>query len=344
MNQNQRSVLLIAVVFLIMGFTAELVFNNSSTSSSVLNSQSADSVVYIENGVSGDVTITDPFLNKTSEVKIVYDPLDSGSGFIVNDAGYIITAFHVVGDPKAVQDQGVLKLMEPGDIQQYIERAAVSGYVSRYNPQLGSELINNSTNITMLQAQPDVNTTTDIMNQRNLIQVKSAKQQIRVRLPGSAVGEYVNANLVDVGNPEASEDMALIKINTFFTRLHPLTLSSNTPNINQRIHIYGYPVTNPGMYQNFNSSSLKPDSSSGTVTNELINNGTFYYETTSKTNHGYSGGPVLDTNNDVLGILIYSLITSNTTDNTTEQSGSVFLSSQYIIKLLNKNNVSMNVN
>ncbi len=343
MNQNQRSLLLIIFVLLILGVTAAIVFNSSSTSSSEFNVQAADSVVYIENGVSGDVTINDPFLNKTSEVNIVYDPLDSGSGFIVNDDGYIITAFHVVGDPQAVQDQGVLRLMESGDIQQYIERAAVSGYLSRYNPQLGSELINNSTTSTVLQTQPDVNTTTDLMNQRNLIQVKSAKQQIRVRLPGSNAGQYANANLVDIGNPETSEDMALIKINTFFTRLHPLTLSSNTPTVNQKIQIYGYPVTNPGMDYKFNSSSLKPASTAGVVTSELLKNGTFYYENTAETIHGYSGGPVLDTNNNVLGILIYSLVTPNITGNTTEQSGSVFISSKYLIQLLKKNNVSMNM-
>ncbi len=338
MNHNQRSVLIILIVLLIMGFTAKIVFNSSSTSASALNAKAADSVVYVENGVSGVVTITDPFLNKTSDVNIAYDPLDSGSGFIINDDGYIVTAYHVVGDPQAIQDTGVLRLMETGDIQQYLERAAVSGYTSRYNPQLGSELLNNNTSASIIQAQPDVNTTTELMNQRNLIHVKSAKQQIRVRLPGSGVGEYVNANLVDVGNPEKSEDMALIKINTFFTRLNPLILNSNTPSLNQRIHIYGYPSSKQDTTSNFNSSSLKPNSSSGVVTKELPTNGTFYYETTAQVTYGFSGGPVLDSNNDVLGILIYRLTTSNNTD----QSTSVFLSSQYIIKLLNKNNVSMN--
>ncbi|UTB32022.1 MAG: S1C family serine protease [Methanobacterium sp. ERen5] len=121
MNQNQRSVLLIVVVLVIMGFTTAIVFNSSSTSTSDLNAQAADSVVYVENGVSGVVTITDPFLNKTSDVNIVYDPLDTGSGFLVNDDGYIVTAYHVVGDPQAVQDEGVLRLMESGDIEQYLE-------------------------------------------------------------------------------------------------------------------------------------------------------------------------------------------------------------------------------
>lgn len=339
MNRNQRSVLLIILVLLVLGITAGKIFN-SSTPSSTLNSQAADSVVYIENGVSGVVSITDPFLNKTSDINVVYDPLDSGSGFIVNKNGYVVTAFHVVGDPLTIQNQGVLKLMEPADIQRYIERAAVSGYLSRYNPQLGSELINNSNNSSpVLQTQPDANTTTDLLNQQNLIQVKSAKQQIRVRLPGSGIGDYANANLVDVGNPATSEDVAMLKIDTLFTQLTPLTVSSTNPSLNQNIRIFGYPVNTNGMYSNDNMSSLQPSKATGTVTNEIPNNGTIYYGTTAQTTHGFSGGPVLDSDNKVLGIIIYSLIYSNST----EQSGSVFISSNYIIKLCNKNNISINM-
>jgi len=321
----------------VVGITAEKIFN-SSTSSSTINSQAADSVVYIENGVSGVVSITDPFLNKTSDINVIYDPLDSGSGFIVNKEGYIVTAFHVVGDPISIQDQGVLRLMEPSDIQRYIERAAVSGYLSKYNPELGMELMNNSnTSSPVLQNQPNANTTTDMLNQQNLIQVKSAKQQIRVRLPGSGVGDYANANLVDVGNPETSEDLALLKIDTLFTQLTPLTLSSTNPSLNQNIWIFGYPVSTNETYSNNNVSTLKPSTAKGTITNEIPNNGTLYYGTTAQTTHGFSGGPVLDSSSNVLGIIIYSLVYSNSS----EQSGSVFISSDYIIKLCNKNNISI---
>ena len=337
MNQKQRSVLLIVVVLIVLGITTEKICN-PSTSSSTLNSQAADSVVYIENGVSGVVSITDPSLNKTSDINVIYDPLDSGSGFVVNKEGYIVTAFHVVGDPITIQDQGVLRLMEPSNIQQYLERAAVSGYLSKYNPQLGMELINNSNaSSPLLTTQPDVNTTTDILNQRNLIQVKSAKQQIRVKLPGSGVGDYANANLVDVGNPETSEDVALLKIDTVFTQLPPLPLSSANPTLNQNIGIWGYPVNTSETYSSNNISSLQPSKTTGTITKELPSNNTLYYETTAQTTHGFSGGPVLDSHNNVLGIIIYSLIYSNSS----EQSESVFISSSYIIKLCNKNNISV---
>ena len=254
--------------------------------------------------------------------------------------GYIITAFHVIGDPQSVESQGVLRLMNSSDIQLYLERAAVTGYITNYNPQLGSALINNSTSSSpVIQAQPDVNTTTALLNQQNLIQVKFSKQQIRIRLPGSSVGDYRNANLIDVGNPTNSEDVALLKIDTLFTSFQALTVNSNNPVVNERIQIYGYPVINQGMYSYYNQSAIQPSSSPGMITNEVPNNGAVYYETTAKTIHGFSGGPVIDNNNNVVGIVIYSLIPLNDT----QQSGSVFLSSDYIIQICKKNNVTINI-
>jgi len=321
-----------------MGLLAsETIFLNYYYPSS--NSQAGGSVVYIENGVSGDVSISDPYLNKTTDINVVYYPLDSGSGFIVNSDGYIITAFHVVGDPQAEQNQGILKLMDNNDIQLYLERAAVTNYISKYNPQLGSELIYNSSNSSsIISTQPNINSTTDLMNQMNLIQVKSSKQQIRVRLPGSGVGDYINANLIDVGNSANSGDVALLKIETIFKKLNPLTINSNNPTANEKIQIYGYPVRSEGMYTNYNQSELQSSSITGIITTEMSINGSVYYGTTAKTTHGFSGGPILDNDNNVLGIIIYSLVTSNTT----QQSGSAFLSSQYIIQICKKNNVAIN--
>jgi hypothetical protein len=178
-----------------------------------LNSKTSSSVVYIENGVSGDVSITDPFLNRTIDINVLYDPLDSGSGFIVNSNGYIVTAYHVIGDPETLKNQMTLKVMNSTDVQLYVERAAVTGYISKYNPQLGSELITNNLpgNPTIIQNQPDPNSTTDMLIQRNLLNVKSSQQLIKVKLPGSSSEDSINANLVDVGNSVADDDVALLK-------------------------------------------------------------------------------------------------------------------------------------
>ena len=340
--RKKITLLIIAIFVVIIGVVGQNIIGNYSQSSS-LNSQTAASVVYIENGVTGVVTINDPVFNRSIDINVIYAPLDSGSGFIVNNQGYIVTAFHVVGDPETLKNQMVIRLMNSTDIRRYIERAAVAGYVSKYNPQLGSELINtNSTgNPPIIQAQPDINTTTDMLDQNNLINVRSSQQQIRVKLPGTTSTNAVTANLVDVGNSGTDDDVALIKIDPFLKTLTPLAVNSKTPNIGENIQIYGYPVLNGGMYSDTNQSTIKPSSTTGVLTAEIPSNGTIYYQTNALATHGYSGGPVVDSQNNVLGILIYSLESSQQINQTTTPTSSLFLSSQYIIQICNKNNVSI---
>jgi S1-C subfamily serine protease len=340
---KHSTLVVIAILVAILGVLAQnAIGNNYYVQSSGSNSQSAGSVVYIENGVSGVVSITDPFVNKTTDITVEYAPLDSGSGFIVNSNGYIITAFHVVGDPLTLTNNNTLKLMNSTDVQNYIEKAAVEGYISDYNPQLGSELVTNSLpgNPMIIQAQPDVNSTTAILIQRKLITVKSSKQQVKVKLSGSTGGNSINANIVDVGNSNKDQDVALLKINTLFQNLNPLSISSTIPNNGDGVTAYGYPVLSSGMYSDFNQSIIKPSKTSGQITGALPNNGTVFYETNAVTRHGYSGGPVLNSKNNVLGIIIYSIVSNNQQGNVTS---SLFLSSDYIIQLCNKNNVTVHM-
>jgi S1-C subfamily serine protease len=341
--RKKISLLIIAVFVVIIGVVGQNIIGNYYSQSTSLNSQTAASVVYIENGVTGVVTINDPVLNRSIDINVIYAPLDSGSGFIVNNQGYIITAFHVVGDPETLKNQMVIRLMNSTDIKKYIERAAVAGYVSKYNPQLGSELMNtNSTGSPpIIQAQPDINTTTDMLDQNNLITVGSSQQQIRVKLPGTTSTNAVNANLVDVGNSGTDDDVALIKIDPFLKTLTPLAVNSKTPIIGENIQIYGYPVLNGGMYSDTNQTTIKPSSTTGVLTAEVPNNGSIYYQTNALASHGYSGGPVVDSQNSVLGILIYSIESMQQVNQTATPTSSLFLSSQYIIQICNKNNVSI---
>jgi len=339
---KKSSLVITAVLVVILGVAGQNIIGNYYYSQpSSLNSKTASSVVYIENGVSGVVSITDPYLNRTIDINVIYDPLDSGSGFIVNSDGYIVTAYHVVSDPETLKNQMTLKLMDSSDVQRYIERAAVTGYISKYNPQLGSELVNNNLpgNSTIIQIQPDPNSTTDLLIQRNLLTVKSSQQLIKVKLPGSSSGNSINANLVDVGNSGTDGDVALLKVDTLFNKLPAVVVNSKNPTVGDKIQIYGYPVVNSGMYSDLNQSIIKPSSTTGVFTAEVPNNGTTYYETNAISAHGYSGGPVMDSKNSVLGIIIYS-VTSN---QQAAGTSSLFLPSDYIIQICNRNNVPIQV-
>ena len=200
------AVISVVVAILFIVAVQSTVGNYNYSQSANFTSQSANSVVYIQNGVTGVVTINDPFLHRTTKLNVIYDPLDTGSGFIINKDGYIITALHVVGDLDSLNKQ-TLRTMNSNDVNRYVERAAVKGYISEYNPGLNSEIAaSTSTNPNKINS----NITTDFLIKRNLITVQSSKQLIKVNLPGTQ-STPLNATLIDTGNPSEDEDVALLK-------------------------------------------------------------------------------------------------------------------------------------
>ncbi|MTK11167.1 MAG: trypsin-like peptidase domain-containing protein [Clostridiaceae bacterium] len=360
------------ILFIFVGLVIGLImYSESFDSNNGLNkSSTSGSVVYIENGVSGVVTINDPFLNKVTAVNIIFYPLDSGSGFVVNKQGYVITALHVVGDLDALNNQ-TIKTMNNADMQKYLERAAVTEYVLNVNPQLNSEL--NLSDSGLLNSAMNANRTTEVLKQQNLVSVTSSNQVIQVKFPNSSDKFY--ANLIDVGSTVSDQDIALLKIDSTNSNFTALPISSKDPSILQSLNIYGYPVQSNGSGKSTNSSVLAPSVSSGFVTSKTFKNGTnspenngnlaldnlinvfklvldsqapdnistVYYGTNARTEEGFSGGPVVDDSNNVLGILIFSVNSSNQLQNSIKITSSLFLSSKYIIDICRKNNVSIDI-
>ncbi|WP_414469242.1 S1 family peptidase [Methanobacterium sp. ACI-7] len=319
-----RSILkaLFLVLFLVLlAFAGEFVVTEILDDSLTLNSSDpSNSVVYIQNGVSGAVTIKDPSTSIPITLNINY-LLGSGSGVIVSKDGYIITAFHVVSDPQTLQNQLKLKRMSEEDINHYIMQAAVTEYV-RYNPQLAREFNNNG----------DL---TNFFIQNNLIRVDSARQDIKVKLASSSpISNYLNVQLVDTGNPDIDEDIALLKLN-YRSDLPSLSISSSNL-VGESIRVYGYPG-------NGSRTSLSLESSKGSIIRRVINiGGVTFYETSAPASRGYSGGPALDEKNRILGIIVYSI---QSRGNNRSQTGtnSVFLSSNNLIQICKKNNVTINI-
>ena len=339
-----KTFLMLVVVLFILIITgliiAEILLGYSPFSQSVAYSaQAASSTVYIQNGVSGVVTLTDPLQGKTVNININYDPLDSGSGVIVSSNGFIITAFHVIGDPTAIENNQ-LELMNNNDVLNYVEDAAVTSYISQDDPQLGVELINNNTINSNFQLNTNnINAIVELLNQENLIKADSYEQNIKVKLPSNT--NTLNASLIDVGDPNTDEDIALLKVNA--NNLPALSINSQTPSNGENIRIYGYPGNSTQSQYNQNSV-VTPSSSTGNIQSEVTNAfNTIYYENSATATPGYSGGPALDSQNNVLGIIIYSLGTENGFRQNNNNESSAFLSSQYLIKICNKNNVHITV-
>lgn len=329
-----KNTLTVVLILLAVFVTYESFFVDN-TPLNYFSSKSASSTVYVENGVSGVVTITDPSIHKTVGFNISFYPLETGSGVIVSKNGYIITAFHVIGDPES-NTLNVLKTMSDDDIKLYVEQAAVSTYLSNYNPQLGAELSNND-RVSQSNLSANTRTTTDLLIQNNLISTKSYRHVIRVKFPASTGSRPLNAQLVDVGNSGSDNDVALLKVDPAGRDLPTLKISSHDPKNGENIRIYGYPADSNTTQSQL---SVNPSTTTGNLISEVRNShDIIYYKTNASTFPGYSGGPVLNSKNEVVGILIYGVQSKGSFLQQIKSRYGLFLSSDYIIQICRKNKV-----
>lgn len=330
---------LTSVLILLAVFVTYEAFFIDNTPLNYFSSKSASSTVYVENGVSGIVTITDPSLHKTVWFNISFYPLETGSGVIVSKNGYIITAFHVIGDPES-NTINVLKTMSDDDIKTYVEQAAVSTYLSNYNPQLGAELSGNDM-VSQSNLSANTRTTTDLLIQNNLISVKYYKQVIKVKFSSATGIKPLNAQLVDVGNSGSDNDVALLKVNPAGRNLPALKISSHDPKNGENIRIYGYPADSNVTQSQL---SVNPSTTTGSLISEVRNShDILYYKTNASTFHGYSGGPVLNSKNEVIGILIYGIQSKGSFLQQIKSRYGLFLSSNYIIQICRENEVPIDI-
>ena len=327
------------VLILLAVFVTYEAFFIDNTPLNYFSPKSASSTVYVENGVSGMVTITDPSLHKTVWFNISFYPLETGSGVIVSKNGYIITAFHVIGDPES-NTINVLKTMSDEDIKTYVEQAAVSTYLSNYNPQLGAELSGNDM-VSQSNLSANTRATTDLLIQNNLISVKYYKQIIKVKFPSSTGIKPLNAQLVDVGNSRSDNDVALLKVNPAGRNLPALKINSHDPKNGENIRIYGYPADSNVTQSQL---SVNPSTTTGSLISEVRNShDILYYKTNASTFPGYSGGPVLNSKNEVMGILIYGVQSKGSFLQQIKSRYGLFLSSNYIIQICRENEVPIDI-
>ena len=328
-SKNRLSILLMLMI-MVIGFSGAGCVQAVS-GSSLNNVNIPNTTVSVEQGFSGTVTIKDPLLNKTSNVTVNYQPYSYGSGFIVNKNGYIITAFHVISDSRTLESKNQLKKMNSSDIKWYVEEAGLLYYLKNKDPILAYKLFKNVPK-TQNDRRKALERATDDFIKNGWISASSYKSEIYVKgnaLHSVNVQNSLKANLVDSGNCKNGEDIALLKVNTNGINLPVAAVSSNHK-MSEKINIYGYPVS---------KKSSTPSKSSGSL-NAMAPNprGTIYYVTNAITGEGYSGGPVVNSQNKIIGVLGYGIFD----EKSKKIIGSLFLSSSYIQKICKKYNVTIN--
>lgn len=359
-----KTLLLIFAIAGISGMASAhpLIQNSTYPTSQIGNAQ--NETVYIESGFSGMVTIKDTQRNLITITHVDYKPSSSGSGLIVTPNGYIITAFHVVSDPTALDRYGKLKKIEDEDVKWNVEREALKDYINK-NPQVGHKLLKNKPNNIKknLTSDENIDYLTKVFIKKGWISTSSYQHTIYVK--GLALNKDsenpLKARIVDTGDYKSDEDIVLLKIGPKVKNLPVFTINSKYQKINENIHIFGYPGDSIQKLEekihhkneSISSSSIyTPSYVSGIITTKSPNSqGIIYYETNAVTTEGYSGGPVVDNENRVLGILIYGVYGENNFKKNKLKKGlkkkigerSLFLPSSYIIKICKRNKIPIKI-
>lgn len=323
-----KVVLLIIVAIIVVGGAAAAFYFLPSFFSSPTTA-----TVLVIPAVSGTATIS---ANGTKQqVTVDFYTLGSGSGFIVDKKGYIVTAAHVVSDPYDMRYRNTTRKMEKSDIDWFVAQAALYLYLKQKNPSQLNEL-----------TQKDLDYLTNVAVASGTVKVTKSNYEIYIAgpaFPGSMDNKNYISQIVDYSATDnQGKDLALLKVDSPPANLPTLPISDQKPKTGDTIFIYGYPqeqiefanyIASAGNQNQYLESMANATLTKGIVSGERTSpKGITYYQTDAAVNHGNSGGPVLNSNNQVIGVMVLGAgITGNY---------NFFLSSEYINELLKKNGLT----
>ncbi|MBI4814056.1 MAG: trypsin-like peptidase domain-containing protein [Methanobacterium sp.] len=291
-----------------------------------------NATVFIVSAVSGAAQVTDPTDNKTYDVTVDYYGISAGSGFIITSDGYIATAAHVVGDPWEITNNGVIRKMTDDDLKYYVDKAAIYIFLQKAHPEMISSL-----------NESQLDTLTNQFMAAGAVKATNYTHNIYIRGPAfqESASNPVEAQLVDMGNSDTEMDVALLKVN-MASRLPYLPISNQQITVGENVRIYGYPTEQFAFYGDMDTeggskelwnSIYTASLTSGIVSAERPSSkGTTYYQTDAAVDSGSSGGPVCNSNNQVIGILVQGF---------EKQGFNFFLPSNYITELCKENGVNV---
>ncbi|MBI5681428.1 MAG: trypsin-like peptidase domain-containing protein [Methanobacterium sp.] len=290
--------------------------------------------VFILNQVSGASEVTDTKTGAVYPITVENYSIGGGSGFIISKEGYIVTAAHVISDPKSVDYEDKIKKMDSNDLQFYVNQAAIYIFLEQTQPDLVSNISDEQLDNLTTKAMAD-----------GTVRATRYEQNIYVMGPAFPDSNETpsKVELIDMGNVDAGVDVALLKLDEIKTSLPTLSLSSEKIEVGENVRTYGYPTEQFDFYASLDEKNQTKDiwksMLTASITKGIVSaertwtNGTKFYQTDAAVDYGNSGGPVTDDNNKVIGVLVMGF---------EKQGFNFFLPSEYVIELCNKNKVSLN--
>src|SRR5215469_11140337 len=228
-------------------------------------------------------------------VQTVHARIDATcTGWFITPTGYMISAAHCVAKDSVVTSDLLASVLPPFIAQ---GRRAVVGAFRQAGVPMNQQIIGNIKKEETEWYRSNARITGIQATSRVALAVKGAN--------GQRGSQMVPATVVAAGSVYPGRDYALFKVNGY-TNLPTLPLGSGgNPQVGDNLYVDGFPGTVTGNAAFTTQSQAAPTFTSGLLSAYRTSvDHVPYLQTQAPAFHGNSGGPVLDTQGNVIGTLI----------------------------------------
>ncbi|HQU07786.1 MAG: hypothetical protein B7X04_00885 [Parcubacteria group bacterium 21-54-25] len=250
-------------------------------------------------------------------MQIPYELYETGTGFVVNPNGYILTDAHVVSPAelqKVIAGAALLKVMASVEAGM---TAKENAYLNRIHTQAQYEQLGidgvafildhismpNASKVVVLSPGKTIHATSTgaIASSALLTQIQNSNSNAVKAQVASLMQSGISATIVSVNNNFLNDEKDVALLHVPETNLPALTIgSSRAVQTGDPIYVFGYPAN-----ADFGGLNDEPVFTSGVIDAQKPSTlNTFnYLETDAKVSPGSSGSPVINANGNAIGML-----------------------------------------
>jgi S1-C subfamily serine protease len=233
----------------------------------------------------GELALEERVIEVTSE-----DSSGYGTGVIVSSDGVILTNAHI-GSMKNDFVKGMNEYVIDHYLSDHIGRADVEKAVNKYGDEAYQKIFD------LVDEYVQKNAKSELVFNLSVVKPnatgKTHEELKSESFPATII--YTNDNY-----EEDNRDVALLKIEATDLPALPLVDGTNV-STGKKVYIFGFPGSGAAGESDVNEPSL----SQGLISGIKNDKGTTIYQTDAKVSSGSSGGPLLDTFGNLIGIISY---------------------------------------